>query len=101
MLVVDLFAAYLHLEQGVMALDECGGAFERQADSVRDAMDPLWRSLSDEEHGRLNDRGDASADLLIIDDPHAGQHWLEVAAGRMLAGEPEADVMRDYGWERR
>ncbi len=29
-----------------------------------------------------------------------GQHWLEVAAERMVAGEPEEDVMRDYGWVR-
>lgn len=29
-----------------------------------------------------------------------GQHWLEVAAERMLAGEPEERVMADYGYVR-
>lgn len=27
-----------------------------------------------------------------------GQHWLEVAAGRVRAGEPEEQVMQDYGY---
>ncbi len=29
-----------------------------------------------------------------------GQHWWEVAAERMTAGESEAEVMRDYGYTR-
>lgn len=27
-----------------------------------------------------------------------GQHWLEVALERINAGEPEQDVMLDYGY---
>ena len=27
-----------------------------------------------------------------------GEPWIEVAASRMRAGEPEVDVMRDYGY---
>ena len=29
-----------------------------------------------------------------------GNHWLETAYSRICAGEAEADVLRDCGWER-
>lgn len=29
-----------------------------------------------------------------------GSHWLETAYSRVCAGEAEADVLRDCGWER-
>ena len=29
-----------------------------------------------------------------------GDHWLETAYSRICAGEAEADVLRDCGWER-
>ena len=29
-----------------------------------------------------------------------GSHWLETAYSRICAGESEADVLRDCGWER-
>ena len=29
-----------------------------------------------------------------------GSHWLETAYSRVCAGEAEADVLRDMGWER-
>ena len=29
-----------------------------------------------------------------------GSHWLETAYSRICAGEAEADVLRDMGWER-
>ena len=29
-----------------------------------------------------------------------GSHWLETAYGRVCAGEAEAEVLRDCGWER-
>ena len=29
-----------------------------------------------------------------------GQHWLEVAQERIRAGEPEVEVMADYGYSR-
>jgi len=29
-----------------------------------------------------------------------GNHWLETAYSRVCAGEAEADVLRDCGWER-
>lgn len=31
-------------------------------------------------------------------DVRIGQHWLEVALERINAGEPEQEVMRDYGY---
>ena len=29
-----------------------------------------------------------------------GDHWLQAAYTRICAGETEADVMADYGWQR-
>jgi hypothetical protein len=45
--------AYLALEREMLRLDEAGDAL---ADSLRDAMDPLWYQLGDEEREFLNGR---------------------------------------------
>ncbi len=44
---------YLELERAMLALDEVR---DPRADTLRDAMDPLWFDLSDEEQGWLNSR---------------------------------------------
>jgi hypothetical protein len=46
-------AAYLTLERAMLALDAAGDPF---ADRLRDVMDPLWYSLTDEEHALLDAR---------------------------------------------
>jgi len=46
-------AAYLGLEREMLALDAAGDPL---ADRLRDAMDPLWYGLTDEEHARLDAR---------------------------------------------
>lgn len=46
--------AYLDLERAMLALD--GQGDEALADRVRDAMDPLWYALTDDEHQWLDDR---------------------------------------------
>jgi hypothetical protein len=46
-------AAYLGLERQMLALDAAGDPI---ADLLRDAMDPLWYALSDEEHAELDSR---------------------------------------------
>ena len=46
-------AAYLSLEREMLALDATGDPL---ADLLRDAMDPLWYGLTDEEHARLDAR---------------------------------------------
>jgi hypothetical protein len=85
---------YLRFEQASLLLD---GVHDGLADAARDAMDFAWEKLTGEERDRLNGRS-----LAALSARRAfGQHWLEVAAERMLAGEPEEDVMRDYGWERK
>jgi len=45
--------AYLALERAMLQLDAAGDAF---ADSLRDAMDPLWYELSDDDRQFLNRR---------------------------------------------
>lgn len=45
--------AYLALEREMLRLDDAGDAL---ADSLRDAMDPLWYQLSDEDRAFLNAR---------------------------------------------
>ena len=46
-------AAYLGLEREMLALDAAGDPL---ADQLRDAMDPLWYALTDDEHARLDAR---------------------------------------------
>lgn len=45
--------AYLSLEQAMRALDD---ADDLLADTLRDALDPIWYALSDEERAFLNGR---------------------------------------------
>lgn len=50
--------AYLALERAMVDLDDAGDAV---ADELRDRMDPIWLSLTEEEHRALDNRsGDAS-----------------------------------------
>jgi hypothetical protein len=46
-------AAYLSLEREMLALAAVGDPL---AERLRDAMDPIWYSLTDDEHARLNAR---------------------------------------------
>jgi hypothetical protein len=45
--------AYLSLERAMLRLDAAGDGF---ADSLREAMDPLWYDLSDDDREFLNRR---------------------------------------------
>ncbi len=45
--------AYLELERQMLMLDDAGDPL---ADLLREAMDPLWYGLSDEEHSLLDAR---------------------------------------------
>ena len=45
--------AYLEMERQMLALDRVGDPL---ADVLREAMDPLWYGLSDEEHSLLDAR---------------------------------------------
>lgn len=52
---------YLKLERIMIDLDDRGEPF---ADQVRDLMDPLWYSLSEEEHEFLDGRGEVDVRVL-------------------------------------
>ena len=52
---------YSKLERLMMDLDDQGDSL---ADKVRDLMDPLWYSLSEEEHNFLDGRG--AVDIRIL-----------------------------------
>ncbi|MGA2260249.1 MAG: hypothetical protein ABSH28_02300, partial [Acidobacteriota bacterium] len=52
---------YLKLERIMIDLDDRGEPF---ADQVRDLMDPLWYSLSKEEHEFLDGRGEIEVRVL-------------------------------------
>lgn len=54
--------AYLALEKAMFQLDNEDDSL---ADTVRDALDPIWRALSKEEQAALNSRG-------VIDEATAG-----------------------------
>ncbi|MGH7434305.1 MAG: hypothetical protein ACRENE_01360 [Polyangiaceae bacterium] len=55
--------AYLELERAMMALDD---ADDPMADRLRDALDPIWYSLTDEEHAFLNRRSIAPGPAYAI-----------------------------------
>lgn len=40
----------------------------------------------------------ALADYGLLHDGKAGQHWIYAAAGRLAAGDLEADVLADFGY---
>ena len=42
----------------------------------------------------------ALADYGLLHDGKAGQHWIYAAAGRLAAGDLEADVLADFGYTR-
>ena len=51
----------------------------------------------------VRNRPMTDAEKKVIDDIRtalAAFHWLETAYSRICAGEAEADVLRDCGWER-
>lgn len=54
MALSDRLDLYLRLERLMMDLDDRGQPF---ADGVRDLLDPLWYSMSEEEQRYLNSRG--------------------------------------------
>ena len=54
MALSDSLYLYLRLERLMMDLDDRGNPL---ADRIRDLMDPLWYSLSDDDHKFLDSRG--------------------------------------------
>jgi hypothetical protein len=57
----DKMSAYLRLERLMIDLDDHEDPF---AERVRDSMDPLWFSMTDEEHEFLDSRG--QVDLRVL-----------------------------------
>lgn len=51
--MISRLRTYLELEHLMLVLDEAGDA---GAETLRDAMDPIWYSLTDEERRLLDDR---------------------------------------------
>lgn len=61
MALTDRLYLYLRLERLMMDLDDRGDPL---ADRIRDLMDPIWYSLSQEERGSLDGRGAVEVRLL-------------------------------------
>ena len=70
--------------------------------------DVLYALVSEQNHGGDDCYADSITALrkaLAAEQPKhpgyiIGSHWLETAYSRICAGEAEADVLRDCGWER-
>ena len=63
----------------------------------------LLRKIDESGHplGRLNQEIEAFLQATPAKPvPRTSYHWLEVAASRIKAGEPESEVMADYGYEK-
>jgi len=73
---------YLELERLMLILDEEG---DRGADALRDAMDPIWYSLSDEERRILDER--TIGRIKSVEE-------IRVPAGRRVFGPAPAPAAR-------
>ena len=51
-----------------------------------------------EEYETLEDAADLLETYLLLHDGKLGLHWIFAAAGRMAAGDPERDVLADFGY---
>jgi hypothetical protein len=60
--------AYLSLERNMLRLDDLG---DQLADRLRDAMDPIWHALTDEEHALLDARTVVPKGELFIPPPRS------------------------------
>jgi hypothetical protein len=85
--------AYLALEREMLELDDRDDPL---ADTLRDAMDPLWYALTDAEHAALNARDfglapanratpELSAEVLEVPDNPS-----QARAAPLLKGEPRS-----------
>ena len=66
---------------------------------------PPWQPQEwEDEDGQLPMTPNAAADVLraylALHEGRVGQHWIYAAIGRMVQGDPEAEVMGDHGWVR-
>lgn len=75
--------AYLVLERQMLALDEKGDPL---ADALRDAMDPIWHSLTKDEHELLNERS-----IVGAVEPRGSPPWLALALDTKALVVPPVD----------
>jgi len=87
---------YLRLERLMIDLDDQGDAF---AEKVRDLMDPLWLSLSKEEHEFLDSRGEVELRVLYpitLAMNDLFQEPPEVGISSVVIVHPENGVGRQF-----
>lgn len=86
--------AYLELERQMLTLDDAGDPL---ADVLREAMDPLWYGLSDEEHLLLNERTISIGSGVSLKTPVGSDLFL---APPIIKGlEERKDPLRSIDWE--
>lgn len=104
-----------HVIEAAAAFRTALAAPKQEPSDDRKAMNEALRILLKRESGDLRWQVSDACDILrtAVRKPLAapsenkthpgyviGSHWLETAYSRICAGEAEADVLRDMGWER-
>lgn len=84
-MAADLMTNYRTLERMMLEADERGN--ESFADQLRDLMDPIWYSLTDEQHEQLNARGFVSLSSLYPVTLRVMSEFLYDAASGGSSGE--------------
>ncbi len=82
--------AYLDLERTMRALDDVNDPI---ADALRDALDPIWYGLTDEERAFLNRRIIAQGVVYGVRLPVMSEFFVEVPATAPPTAAPIAPVL--------
>jgi hypothetical protein len=84
--------AYLDLERAMLALDDAG---DQMADALRDALDPIWYALSDDDRAFLNQRSIASGPVYYVRVAVDAGLFTPVSAPAPRTNQPTAPVHID------
>ncbi len=84
--------AYLDLERTMLALDDAGDAM---ADVLRDALDPIWYALTDDDRAFLNRRSIAAGPVYYVRVAIAAGLFMDVAPPTPPTNRPTTPVHID------
>jgi hypothetical protein len=85
--------AYLDIERTMMALDDAG---DPMADALRDALDPLWYALTDEDRAFLNRRTIAAGPVYCMRFAVDAEFFMAVVEPPSRPVTPVAPVLIDH-----
>jgi hypothetical protein len=88
--------SYLALERVMLQLDDAG---DPTADHIRDAMDPLWHDLTEDERAEVNARGFIAAGEAVMKMP-LGEGLFSATVEPIAVEETlRTEPLVVFGWE--